>query len=446
MALEVMGIGGYQEIGRHSTAIKVDEEVIILDLGLHMENYVKYTEDENIGTVTARTARELTKVHAIPDLAHLGDWKERVKAIVPSHAHLDHVGAIPFLAAALPVPVIATPFTIEVVKALAEAQGIRLRNKLIRISPNSSFKVSERVTAELIHVTHSTPQTAIIALHTPYGVVLYANDFKLDNAPVLGPKPNYARLRQLQGKVALLITNCLYAGHHARTPSESIAKQLLKETLLETDTRGKAVIVTTFSSHMARLKSILEFGRRMNRRVVFLGRSLHRYVHAAESVGLVDFTRHVGPIAFGERARRALRKISAQKERYLIVMTGHQGEPKSVLSRIASDDYPFAFSPGDIVVFSCKTIPAPVTLANRKVLETKLNDKGIRMFFDIHVSGHAAREDLRELIEMVKPEHIIPTHGEPQMLVALADLARHVGYTPEQVHLIANGQRLRIAE
>jgi ribonuclease J len=441
MGIEFCAIGGYQEIGRHSCAIKVDDEVVILDLGLHMENYVKYTEDEDIEDITAK---QLTLAHAVPDLSHISDWKEKIKAIIPSHAHLDHIGAIPFLGAELQVPIIATPFTIEVINATAQGQHIKLKNKFIRLNSNSSLKISSKITVELIHVTHSTPQTAIIAIHTPYGTVLYANDFKLDNSPVLGGKPNYARLKQLRGKVVLLITNCLYAEHRKRTPSEAVARQLLKETMLETDSKGKAMIVTTFSSHIARLKSIIDFGKKMNRRVVFMGRSLNKYVLAAEKTNIVRFTPDIGTILYGERARRELKRVGAQKGKYLLVMTGHQGEPNAMLSRIANDEYKFGFDTGDFVVFSCTTIPTPITQANRKILETKLNDKGIRMFFDIHASGHAAREDLREFIGMLQPKHIIPTHGAPHMLTALADLASHEGYSPDQIHLVSNGQRLKI--
>jgi ribonuclease J len=439
MPIEICAIGGYKDVGGNCTAIKVDDDVVILDMGLHMENYVKYMEDEDVRDVTAN---QLIKVKAVPNLGHIDDWKNKVKAVVPSHAHLDHVGAMPFLANQVNAPIVATPFSIEVIKTISK--DVKLKNKFIKVNPNSTYKVSDKISVEFIHVTHSTPQSSILAVHTPYGTVLYASDFKFDNSPTLGAKPNYARLKQLKGKVVLLITECLYAGAHQKMPSEAVARQMLKEVMLEMDSTGRAMIVTTFSSHIARLKSIIEFGKKMGRKIVFMGRSLDKYVGAAERVGLVNFSSDIGMIYYGKRAQKELKKIGGQKEKYLLVMTGHQGEPKAMLSRIVDGQFPFPLESGDFVIFSCRTIPSPTTIANRKVLETKLKEVGVRMFTDIHVSGHAAREELRELIEMTEPHHVMPTHGEPSMLAALADLAAELGYPPEKVHMVFNGQRFSV--
>ena len=441
MGIEVCTIGGYKEVGRNCIAVKVDDEVVILDMGLHMENYVRYTEEEDIRNITAK---QLVKVAAIPDISHINDWIDNVIAIVPSHAHLDHIGAIPFISKNFNAPIIATPFTIEVLKRICRDEHISLKNKIIRINPNSSRKLSKNITVEFIHATHSTPQSSMVALHTPYGVVLYASDFKFDNQPTLGPKPNYARLQELKGKVLLLITECLYAELHQKMPSESVAREMLKDVMLHTDTKGKALIVTTFSSHIARLKSIIEFGKKTNRKLVFLGRSLDKYISSAEKVGLVNFTKDIGQVLYGKRAEKMLSTMSKNKGRYLIVMTGHQGEPKAILSRIADNQYKFNFETGDSIVFSCRIIPSPTTIANRKAMDAKLKEKGVRLFTDIHVSGHAAREDLRELLLMVEPKHIIPTHGEPHMLAALAELATEINYKPEQVHILFNAQRLKL--
>ena len=439
MSIEICAVGGFSEVGRNCTAIKIDDDVIILDMGLHMENYVKYTEQEELQNVTGK---QLTEVSAVPDLAHIDEWKHHVRAIVPSHAHLDHVGAIPFLAHKFNVPIIATPYTIEVIKALCKDK--HMKNKLVRINPNSTFQLTEKIMIEFIHVTHSTPQTAIVALHTPYGIILYANDFKLDNFPVLGNKPNYKRLKQLQGKVILLIMECLYVDKPGKMPSESVARQLLKEVMLETKNEEKAIIVTTFSSHIARLKSIIDFGKKLNRKIVFLGSSLNKYVTAAENIKIINFTKQIGMIYYGQRARKMLATCAKQKEKYLLVMTGHQGEPKAMLSRIAHGDYHFPLANGDFVIFSALTIPTPPTIANRKALETKLQELGVRIFTDIHVSGHSAREDLRDFILMVKPRYIIPTHAEPGKLALFAELAYQLGYEQDKVHILFNGQKVKV--
>ena len=439
MSIEICAVGGFSEVGRNCTAVKIDDDVIILDMGLHMENYVKYTEQEELQDVTGK---QLTEVSAVPDLAHMEEWKHNVRAIVPSHAHLDHVGAIPFLAHKFNAPIIATPYTIEVIKALCKDK--HMKNKLVRINPNSTFQLTEKIMIEFIHVTHSTPQTAIVAVHTPYGIILYANDFKLDNFPVLGSKPNYKRLKQLQGKVILLIMECLYIDKPGKMPSESVARQLLKEVMLETKNEEKAIIVTTFSSHIARLKSIIDFGKKLNRKIVFLGSSLNKYVTAAENIKIINFTKQIGMIYYGQRARKMLATCAKQKEKYLLVMTGHQGEPKAMLSRIAHGDYHFPLANGDFVIFSALTIPTPPTIANRKALETKLQELGVRIFTDIHVSGHSAREDLRDFILMVKPRYIIPTHAEPGKLALFAELAYQLGYEQDKVHILFNGQKVKV--
>jgi len=213
MGIEICAVGGYKEVGGNCTAVKIDDDVIILDMGLHMEHYVKYTEEEDLRDVTAK---QLINAHAVPDITKIDDWKKHVRAIVPSHAHLDHIGAIPFIANKFDAPIIATPYTIEVINAMTKDDHLKIKNKRIKINPNSSHKLTNDITIEFIHVTHSTPHTAIVAIHTKYGIILYCNDFKLDDSPVLGNKPNYARLKQLKGKVRLLIMECLYAKDHRK--------------------------------------------------------------------------------------------------------------------------------------------------------------------------------------------------------------------------------------
>lgn len=442
MPIEICAVGGYNEIGRNCTAVKVDDEVVLLDMGLHMENYVRHTEE--LDDFSGITSKQLTAAHAIPDTVHIEDWKSKVRAIIPGHAHLDHIGAIPFLAGQFQCPIIATPFTIEVIKELTRHDHLSFKNKLIKVNPNATYKLSDKITVELIHITHSTPQSVLIALHTPYGIVLYASDFKLDDEPVLGPKPNYVRIKQLNGKVKLLVTECLYAELPQKMPSEAVARQLIKEVLLHTNNKEKAIIVTTFSSHIARLKSIIEFGKKLGRKVIFLGRSLHKYVTAAENVGLVNFSKDIGMILYGHKAEKFLKRAAKDKEKYLLVMTGHQGEPKAMLSKIADEKYKFILTHEDFVIFSCRTIPSPTTRANRQALEKKLKEKSARIFTDIHVSGHAAREDIRDFISMLNPDNIIPTHGEPNMLASLAELALEMGYKQKQVHILFNGQRIEI--
>ncbi|MBI2651996.1 RNase J family beta-CASP ribonuclease [Candidatus Woesearchaeota archaeon] len=441
--IEICTIGGYNEVGKNSTAIKIDNEVYILDLGIHLENYVKYTEDEDIIDINPN---ELMKAGAVPDTSAIGDWKDKVKMILPTHAHLDHLGAIPYLANNFKTPIMGTPFTTEVLKGILTEDKIKLNSKIKSMSANSSFQASNNVKIEFVHMTHSTPHTVMIALHTKEGIILYANDFKFDLFPTLGKKPNFKRLEEFgKQKVLALICDSTYAADARKMPSESVAKQMLREVMLGIDSKNKHVVVTTFSSHIARLNSIVEFGQKMGRKIVFMGRSMAKYVRAAESTGIAKFTNRVEVLKFSGQIKRKLKKIAKERGKYLMVVTGHQGEPKSTLAKMMNGELKFNFMPEDHTIFSCRTIPTPTNIANREKLEANLRNFNVRIFKDIHQSGHAAREDLRDLINLVKPQHIIPAHGEPRMLSALSDLATEMGYKKgSNVHVMGNGERIKL--
>ena len=176
-----------------------------------------------------------------------------------------------------------------------------------------------------------------------------------------------------------------------------------------------------------------------------MGRSMSRYVNAAERTGIAKFTNKVEVLKYSGQIKRKFKKISKARGEYLMVVTGHQGEPKSVLSKMINNELKFNFFPEDHVIFSCKTIPTPTNIANRQKLESNLRSYNIRIFKEIHHSGHAAREDIRDLINLVKPTHIIPAHGEQRMLSALADLAVEMGYKQGQnLHIMGNGKRIRL--
>ncbi len=441
--IELLTIGGYNEVGKNCTAIKVDNEVVIFDMGIHLEKYIDYTEnDENFKV----SPTELIRVGAIPNINRLKDWAMLVKAIIPTHAHLDHVGAIPYLAERFDAPILCTPFTGAVINTLLKDDKKKIPNEIIIININSRFRISNNLEIEFVNITHSTPHTIMAVLHTKYGSIIYANDFKFDNFPILGKTPNYDRLKELgQSGVIALIVDSIYANLARKTPSETVAKSMLKDVMLNIESDGKAMIVTTFSSHIARLKSIIEFGKQLNRKIIFLGRSLSKYTQAAEDVGLVKFSDEVEIVRFGKQVKKKLRDIAKNKDKYLIVCTGHQGEPNAVLTRIATRQYDFKLGYEDIIIFSSTVIPTKVNQDNREKLEAGLKETGVRIFRDIHQSGHASREDLRDLINMVHPKNIIPAHGNHTMESGLAELATEMGYTPgKDVFLMQDFQKITL--
>ena len=443
MALEVYTVGGYHEVGKNMTAVRYDDEIIILDMGLHLPNYITLTEEE-AEDITKLNVDDLRQSEVVPDDSFLLQWKDDVKAIIPTHAHLDHVGAIPYLAKNYDCPVICTPYTAEVLKAICRDEKINLQNQIKVLNSNSKLKLTKNITIEFIHVTHSTPQTVMVLVKTPEGSILYANDFKFDNYPVIGAKPNYKRLKQLEKEgVDLLIVDTLYADKPSKTPGENVAADMLKHVLLETDSFGKALVVTTFSSHLARLKTIVGMGKKIGRKVVFMGRSLSKYIEAGENIGLVNFSKEGEIVKYKREVRRKLKDIAkAGMHKYMVICTGHQGEPKAVLSRIVNKEMQFKFLQGDHVIFSCNVIPTDINIEAREKLESKLRSYGVRIFKGAHVSGHAAREDLRELLMMVRPKKIIPSHSEKEVAAEVVGLAEELGYSKEDVLVVGNGKKI----
>ncbi|MFH1331860.1 MAG: RNase J family beta-CASP ribonuclease [archaeon] len=442
--MDICTVGGYAEVGKNMTVVKVNDDAVVMDMGFFLPKLIDFEEEG--GDRKNTTPESLIKIGAIPNDRMIDSWRKNVRAIVLGHCHLDHIGAAPFLAHKYNCPIIGTPYTTEVLRNMVRDDGLVMKNELKPLNPNSTMRVAKNVDIELINMTHSTPQTAMIAVHTKEGTILYANDFKFDNHPIVGKKPNLKRLKQLgDNGVKALIVDSLYAADDRKTPSEKVAREMLKDVLLGTSNENNAVITTTFASHIARLKSIYDFGVELDRKVVFLGRSMMKYILAAEKLNLVKFQK-AQVVGYANKVKKKLKEIEREgRSDYLIVCTGSQGEPGSVLSRMTTNQLPFEFMTDDHVVFSCKTIPVPINQANRAMLEGRLKKRKVRIFSDIHVSGHAGREDLRDLIKITKPEHIIPAHGNISMLTALGELATEMDYElGRNVHIRGDGQVLNI--
>jgi len=447
--MKVYTIGGFNEVGKNMTVVDVGDDAFIFDMGLFLPPIVELEEAERNQPINEKKLRRLK---AIPDdiiLDRLG-LRKKIRAILLGHAHLDHIGAVPYIAQRYNAEIIGTPFTIEVLKTILRDEAIKIRNRIKVVQPNSSYTIqgknNKKYVVDFINITHSTPQTSMICLHTPQGNVLYANDFKFDNHPVLGKKPNYEKLREVAKEgIKVLIVDSLYSGTERKTPSEQIARGLLEDVMLTTDNKNSAIFVTTFSSHIARLKSIVDFGKKLNRKIVFVGRSLNKYVSAAIKTKICPFSKDIELTSYRRQKERALKQIDKNRTKYLVVCTGHQGEPGSVLDRLSKNQLPFSFRNQDHLIFSSSVIPTPINISNRQQLESRFKKRGIRIFSDVHVSGHAGREDLRDFITLVHPEHIIPAHGNAEKLAPMAELASEMGYTiGKNVHVMRDTQSIEL--
>jgi ribonuclease J len=431
--MEVCTIGGFEEVGKNMTAVKVNDDVFIFDAGIYLPPIIEIQEVEFQQQVYSE--QKLRKIGAIPDdyvLDKLG-WRDKVRAIIIGHAHLDHVGALPYIAERYPqAQIIATPFTLALFNVLLEDNKFRPRNRQTALRGNSSMKIkgaNHEYVLEFIHVTHSTLQCVLSALHTNEGIFFYGMDFKFDNYPVMETVTNYKRLRELgrQG-VKVIVMEALYSGTERRTPSERIARNMVEDAFSRIRKSNSAIFVTTFSSHIARLKSIVEFGKRTNRKIVFLGRSLVKYVSCAMKINECPFGKDIEMFKYRNQVNSFLKRLEKERGKYLVVCTGHQAEPGSILDRIVNDETAFKFRADDNIIFSSSVIPAPVNIHAREKMDRKLMRKGVRIQTDVHVSGHAGREDLRDLIEMLRPRYIVPAHGSLQQETPLVELGKELGY------------------
>lgn len=443
--MEICTIGGFEEVGKNMTAVKIGDDVIIFDMGIFLPPVIELQEQEN---QQSYTEKELRAVEALPDdriLDKIG-WRDKVRAIAIGHAHLDHVGGVPYISYRYPnAQILATPFTMKVLDKIAKDERIRIRNKKREVNIGQKIKINKKLTLEFLNITHSTLQCALIAMHTPEGIFFYALDFKLDNHPVIGNPPDYKRFKELGKKgVKALVIDALYSGSERRTASERIARNLLEDALSYTNKKS-ALFITTFSSHIARLKSIVDFGKKTGREIVFIGRSLNKYVKCAIEVNQCPFKDKIKLITYKNQINSILRKVEKNREKYLVVCTGHQGETGSILDRIAKGETPFRFKTDDNIIFSSKIIPAPINISQRERLDKKLKKAGVRIQSDVHVSGHGGREDLRDIIEILKPKNIIPAHGSLQQETPLVELATELGYDfGKSVHLASDGKILKI--
>jgi len=448
MEIEIATIGGYEEVGRQMTAIRAGDDIVVFDMGLNLSKVLIH---DNIQT-EAMHSLDLIDMGAIPDDRVMSELEGDVQAIVPTHGHLDHIGAISKLAHRYDAPVVGTPFTIELVKEeVKDEQKFDVENDLVRMQPGGTMPIGDHCELEFVNVTHSIIDAINPVLHTPEGSIVYGLDKRMDHTPVIGDPIDMKRFREIgreDNGVLCYIEDCTNANKKGRTPSEAVARRHLKDVMTSVEDYDGGILATTFSSHIARVSSIVEFAKDIGREPILLGRSMEQYSGTADRIGAVDLPDDLGMFGHRNSVDRAFQRIMDEgKENFLPVVTGHQGEPRAMLTRMARGETPYDLEDGDKVIFSARVIPEPTNEGQRYQAEQLLGMQGARIYDDVHVSGHLRQEGHYEMLDALQPQHLIPAHQDMSGFSGYVNLAQNQGYTMgRDIHVTSNGNTIQIVD
>ncbi len=432
--MEIQAVGGYEAVGRNMTVVRADGAQLAIDCGLKLDSYLLYYGKSEKGFEDLPT-EELMRIGAIPKL----HTKGAIDAFLMSHGHLDHIGAINRFMDKYPAQVFGTQYACGLIRNRLNKSQL---HKVSSVGYGQSIQVTPRLSAELVEVTHSIPQSSMVDIHTSEGDVVYACDFKFDDHSKVA-KTNYKRLKAIGGQgVKCLIVESLNVGEDGKCDSEKVARAKIKDVMGFAHENDKLILATTFSTHLERIRALVSEAASLGRKVIIAGNSYLPNCTMGEQLGLLDLPK--GTIVAGKKLDGVFSAIKKDNRgKYFVLATGHQGEPASVLSRIVDNQFKFRLEEGDCVMFSSRTIPTDVNIANKSEMVDKMKNLGVRVFDDVHVSGHANKEEHRKLIRMLNPENIIPAHGGIGMIGNYFELAESEGYKANtDVHLMRNGDTI----
>jgi ribonuclease J len=421
--LQVIPLGGLGEFGMNCLALRYGDDILVIDAGM------MFPDAELLGVDIVT-----------PDFTYLEQHREMVRGLVLTHGHEDHIGAVPFLLSEINVPVYGTEFTLALVERRLEEHEMAAQSRLNRIKPGDRVTLGP-FEIEFIHVTHSIVQAVALAIRTPLGVVIHTGDFKIDPTPTDNALFDLHTLAEYgkQG-VLLLLSDSTNVDRPGYTPSERAVLPRFEEIFNRAQRR---IVVTCFASSVHRIQQILDISHASGRKVAFLGRSMLSYTEIAHNLGLLKIPDNL--------LLRPQDIMSAPPHRVVVVVSGTQGEPMSAMSRVAVDSHKhLRLERGDLVVHSARIIPG-----NEKAIGRMMNHVARRgaevvagqMNPPVHVSGHASQEELKLLLNLVRPRYFVPIHGEYWQMSKHASLAAHLAdYGLEDSFVLETGQTLLIDE
>ncbi|CCY53458.1 uncharacterized protein BN781_01844 [Coprococcus sp. CAG:782] len=418
-AVKIIPLGGLEQIGMNITAIEYEDSIIVIDCGL------AFPEDDMLGIDLV-----------IPDVTYLKENADKVKGLVVTHGHEDHIGAIPYIEKELNMPIYTTKLTMGLIENKLKEHNLlnNTRRKVVKCGQTinlGQFRI------EFIKTNHSIADSVALAIFSPAGIIIHTGDFKIDYTPVFGEMIDLQRFAELGKKgVLALMADSTNADKEGFTQSEKTVGRTFDN--LFNENKDHRIIIATFASNVDRVQQIINSAYKYDRKVVIEGRSMVNIINTASELGYINIP------------DRTLIDISEMKnypdEKIVLITTGSQGENMAALSRIAASIHnKVAIVPGDVVIFSSHPIPG-----NEKAVFKVINElemKGARVIFeDTHVSGHACREELKLIYALTKPQYAIPVHGEYRHLKRHAELAKEMGIPKENIKILNTGDVLSVGE